>query len=38
VAENFECGVQIAKFSDLKEGDVLEAFASELVAPEPVPA
>jgi translation initiation factor IF-2 len=38
VAENFECGVQIAKFSDLKEGDVIEAFASELVAPEPVPA
>jgi translation initiation factor IF-2 len=38
VAENFECGVQIAKFSDLKEGDVIEAFASELVAPEAVPA
>ena len=38
VAENFECGVQIAKFSDLKEGDVIEAFTSELVAPEPVPA
>jgi translation initiation factor IF-2 len=36
VAENFECGVQIAKFSDLKEGDILEAFASELVAPEQV--
>jgi translation initiation factor IF-2 len=36
VAENFECGVQIAKFSDLKDGDILEAFASELVAPEPV--
>jgi translation initiation factor IF-2 len=38
VAENFECGVQIAKFSDLKQGDVIEAFTSELVAPEPVPA
>jgi translation initiation factor IF-2 len=38
VAENFECGVQIAKFSDLKEGDVIEAFTSELVAPEAVPA
>jgi len=36
VAENFECGVQIAKFSDLKQGDVIEAFTSELVAPEPV--
>jgi len=38
VTENYECGVQIAKFSDLKTGDVIEAFASELVAPEPVPA
>jgi translation initiation factor IF-2 len=38
VADGFECGVQIAKFSDLKQGDVIEAFASELVAPEPVPA
>jgi len=38
VAENFECGVQIARFSDLKEGDVIEAFAMELVAPEAVPA
>ncbi|MBC5810436.1 MAG: translation initiation factor IF-2 [Candidatus Eremiobacteraeota bacterium] len=38
VAENFECGVQVAKFQDLKAGDVIEAFASELVAPEPVPA
>ena len=36
VQENFECGIQIAKFSDLKQGDVIEAFASELVAPEPV--
>jgi len=36
VAENFECGVQIARFSDLKDGDVIEAFTSELVAPEPV--
>jgi translation initiation factor IF-2 len=38
VAENFECGVQIARFTDLKDGDVIEAFASELVAPEAVPA
>jgi translation initiation factor IF-2 len=38
VADGFECGVQIAKFSDLKQGDVIEAFTSELVAPEPVPA
>jgi len=34
VAENYECGVQIAKFSDLKNGDVIEAYTSELVAPE----
>jgi translation initiation factor IF-2 len=38
VAENFECGVQIARFTDLKDGDVIEAFAMELVAPEAVPA
>jgi translation initiation factor IF-2 len=35
VAENYECGVQIARYSDLKPGDILEAYASELVAPEP---
>ncbi|GAC1659533.1 MAG: hypothetical protein NVS9B12_12880 [Vulcanimicrobiaceae bacterium] len=34
VAENFECGIQVAKFADLKEGDIIEAFTSELVAPE----
>jgi translation initiation factor IF-2 len=38
VAENFECGVQVAKFADLKAGDVIEAFTSELVAPELQPA
>lgn len=38
VAEGFECGVQIAKFQDLKEGDVIEAYAKELVAAEPVGA
>jgi translation initiation factor IF-2 len=38
VQENFECGVQVARFQDLKVGDVIEAFTSELVAPEPVPA
>jgi translation initiation factor IF-2 len=38
VAEGFECGVQVAKFADLKTGDVIEAFASELVAPEAVSA
>jgi translation initiation factor IF-2 len=38
VAENFECGVQVARFADLKAGDVIEAFTSELVAPEAVTA
>jgi translation initiation factor IF-2 len=38
VAEGFECGVQIAKFQDLKEGDVIEAYTKELVAAEPVGA
>jgi translation initiation factor IF-2 len=38
VAENYECGVQIARYSDLKPGDVIEAYASELVAPDLVPA
>jgi translation initiation factor IF-2 len=34
VQEGFECGIQIAKFQDLKEGDVIEAYALEHVAPE----
>ena len=34
VAEGFECGIQIAKFQDLKEGDVIEAYALEKVAAE----
>jgi translation initiation factor IF-2 len=34
VAEGFECGIQIAKFQDLKEGDVIEAYALERVAAE----
>ncbi|MDQ2681532.1 MAG: translation initiation factor IF-2, partial [Candidatus Eremiobacteraeota bacterium] len=38
VAENFECGIQVAKFQDLKVGDVIEAYTSELVAPEAVPS
>ncbi|MBC5815490.1 MAG: translation initiation factor IF-2 [Candidatus Eremiobacteraeota bacterium] len=36
VAENFECGIQVARFADLKAGDVIEAYASEMVAPEAV--
>jgi translation initiation factor IF-2 len=38
VAEGFECGIQIARFQDLKEGDVIEAYALERVAPELVRA
>jgi translation initiation factor IF-2 len=38
VAEGFECGVQLARFQDLKESDVIEAYAKELVAPEPARA
>jgi translation initiation factor IF-2 len=38
VAENFECGIQVARFADLKAGDVIEAWTSELVAPELQPA
>ena len=34
VQENFECGVQVARYQDLKTGDVIEAYTSELVAPE----
>jgi translation initiation factor IF-2 len=38
VAEGFECGIQIAKFQDLKDGDVIEAYALERVAAELVRA
>jgi translation initiation factor IF-2 len=34
VSEGFECGIQIAKFQDLKEGDIIEAYAMEQIAPE----
>jgi translation initiation factor IF-2 len=38
VAEGFECGIQIAKFQDLKDRDVIEAYALEQVAAELVRA
>ena len=38
VAEGYECGIQIARFQDLKEGDVIEAYATEQVAAELVTA
>jgi translation initiation factor IF-2 len=38
VAEGFECGIQVARFQDLKEGDVIEAYAVEQIAAELVNA
>jgi translation initiation factor IF-2 len=38
VAENFECGIQVAKFADLKPLDVIEAYAAELIPAELQPA
>ncbi len=38
VAEGYECGIQIARFQDLKTGDVIEAYTTEQVAPELVRA
>ncbi len=38
VAEGFECGLQVAKFQDLKNGDIIEAYMTEQVAPELVRA
>jgi translation initiation factor IF-2 len=38
VAEGFECGIQIAKFQDLKVGDIIEAYQTEQVAAELVRA
>ncbi|HEV1288385.1 MAG TPA: translation initiation factor IF-2 [Bryobacteraceae bacterium] len=34
VKAGFECGVSLANFNDIKEGDVFECFASERVAQE----
>jgi translation initiation factor IF-2 len=33
VAEGYECGMAVENFNDIKEGDVIEAFAMEQVAP-----
>jgi translation initiation factor IF-2 len=33
VAQNYECGVTIEKFRDVKEGDIIEAFTMEEVTP-----
>ncbi len=34
VKAGFECGVTLRNFSDVKPGDIIEAFATERVAPE----
>jgi translation initiation factor IF-2 len=34
VAEGYECGIQVAKYQDLKVGDVIEAYVVETVAAE----
>jgi translation initiation factor IF-2 len=34
VKQGFECGISIANYSDIKPGDVIEAFATERVATE----
>jgi translation initiation factor IF-2 len=33
VAGNFECGIGLGRFQDLKEGDIIEAFALEEIVP-----
>ncbi|WP_425060903.1 Translation initiation factor IF-2 [Sporomusa carbonis] len=33
VAQGYECGITIEKFRDIKEGDIIEAFTMEEVAP-----
>jgi translation initiation factor IF-2 len=34
VKSGFECGITIANFGDVKQGDIFEAFAMERMAPE----
>lgn len=34
VASGFECGISIEKYRDIKEGDVIEAFTMEEIAPQ----
>ena len=34
VKQGFECGVTIANHSDVKQGDIIEAFVNEKVAPQ----
>ncbi|GIX48662.1 MAG: hypothetical protein KatS3mg131_2873 [Candidatus Tectimicrobiota bacterium] len=34
VAAGFECGISLGRFQDIKEGDIIEAFTLEEVAPK----
>ena len=34
VAQGFECGITLEKFSDLKEGDIFEVYDMEEIAVE----
>jgi translation initiation factor IF-2 len=34
VAEGYECGIQVARYQDLKVGDIIEAYTTEQVAAE----
>lgn len=34
VASGFECGISIEKYRDIKEGDIIEAFTMEEIAPQ----
>jgi translation initiation factor IF-2 len=34
VKQGFECGISLVNYNDLKQGDIIEAFGSERVAPE----
>jgi len=38
VAQGFECGIVLANFQDVKEGDVLEAYTTRQVERELEPA
>ena len=33
VAAGFECGINLGRFQDVKEGDIIESFMLEEVAP-----
>ena len=34
VKQGFECGVTLVNHSDVKQGDIIEAFVNEKVAPQ----